>query len=176
VTTVTQVRLTVKPVTLRAANRMVGIEHRHHAPTTGHRWSTSVVDPDGEVRGVAIMGRPVSRVLDGRGWVEVLRVCTDGTPNACSALYGAAARQAAAMGWPRWQVFTYTRRDEPGTSLVAAGWVRVAESGGGEWSRGTRLRRPADDPEPKVRWHAEAPPAHLYDEAAVVLRAKGTSE
>jgi hypothetical protein len=52
--------------------------------------------------------------------LEVNRCVTDGTANACSALYGAVARSAKAQGFAR--VYTYTRVDEPGISLRAAGW------------------------------------------------------
>jgi hypothetical protein len=76
---------------------------------------------DGWPVGVAIVGHPVSSRLRAQGWLEVTRVATNGTRNACSALYGAAVR-----AYPR--VVTYTRADEPGTSLRAAGWVPVAMS------------------------------------------------
>ena len=47
---------------------------------------------NGHLAGVAIVGRPVSRYLDNGLTLEVNRLCTDGTKNACSFLYGAAAR------------------------------------------------------------------------------------
>lgn len=47
-------------------------------------------------------------------------MCTDGTANACSFLYAAAARAGRALGYDRIQ--TYILADEPGTSLKAAGW------------------------------------------------------
>jgi hypothetical protein len=150
----TVVRLAVAPITLKAANEFVGQEHRHHPPTVGHIWSTSVVDDDGVLHGTAIIGRPVSRVLQQEGYVEVLRVCTDGTPNACSMLYGAAARQAVAKGYPRHKVITYTLASEPGTSLRAAGWVPVSTTTGGSWDTPSRRRTDKAPTEPKVRWHA----------------------
>jgi hypothetical protein len=63
----------------------------------------------------------VARLLDDGQTLEVNRCVTDGTPNACSAIYSAAARAAKAQGYVR--MFTYTRVDEPGASLHAAGWV-----------------------------------------------------
>lgn len=48
------------------------------------------------------------------------RLCTDGTPNACSFLYQASARAGKALGYRRIQ--TYILREETGTSLKASGW------------------------------------------------------
>jgi hypothetical protein len=56
---------------------------------------------------------------------EVLRCCTDGTRNACSWLYGAAARIAAELGFERIQTFVLD--SESGVSLNAAGWKRDGE-------------------------------------------------
>jgi hypothetical protein len=69
---------------------------------------------------------------------EVTRLCTDGTRNACSFLYGACARAAFALGFKR--IGTYILASEPGTSLAAANWRLVGETSGGSWSRGNRPR------------------------------------
>ncbi len=69
---------------------------------------------------------------------EVTRLCTDGTKDACSFLYGAAARAAFALGFRR--IGTYILASEPGTSLTAAGWRLIGERGGGSWSRSARPR------------------------------------
>ena len=61
--------------------------------------------------------------------LEVTRLCTDGTKNACSFLYGKAARAAFALGYRR--IGTYTLPDEGGASLRAAGWKLIGERGGG---------------------------------------------
>jgi hypothetical protein len=84
------------------------------------KFCIGVMADDGRVCGAAITGRPVARLLDDGMTLEVNRCVTDGTPNACSALYGAVARVAKAQGFAR--VYTYTRIDEPGSSLRAAGW------------------------------------------------------
>lgn len=149
-------RLTVVPLGLREANAYVAERHRHHGPTRGHKFSVGVRDERGELRGVAIAGRPVARKLDDGDSLEVLRVCTDGTPNACSMLYGAVRRAAVAMGYQPQRVFTYTLATEPGTSLRAAGWHSDAETKGGEWGRCDRPRETLI-PDPKVRWRAAAP-------------------
>ena len=90
--------------------------------------------------GVAIVGRPVSRYLDDGLTLEVNRLCTTGEQNACSMLYGAAARAAKAMGYHK--IITYTLDSEPGTSLRAAGWTCAGPAGGERW---TGQRRPAAD-------------------------------
>lgn len=161
---VAQSRLAIVPVTLKAANRFVGQEHRHHPPTRGHKLSQGVVDDTGRLCGVAILGRPVSRHLDATGHLEVLRVCTDGTPNACSALYGAAARVGKEMGYPRERIITYTLLDEIGVSLRAAGWIWVAITDAESWDRPSRRRTDKSPTEAKKRWHAARPAAHKEPE------------
>lgn len=59
---------------------------------------------------------------------EVSRLATDGTRNACSILYAAAARACDAMGFDSIQ--TYTLPEEGGASLRAAGWTCEGEAGG----------------------------------------------
>lgn len=83
-------RLFIVPISLPEANEFVKRHHRHHKPVTGHKFSIAVADEQGQVRGVAIVGRPVARALDDGWTLEVTRCCTDGCPNACSALYAAA--------------------------------------------------------------------------------------
>lgn len=143
-------RLRIVPAELKAANAFVAAHHRHHPPVQGHRWSVAVADEDGTVRGVAIVGRPRSRHQQDGWTVEVLRVCTDGCPNACSALYGSAARAAEAKGYT--DIITYLLESEDGGSLRAAGWECEGPAGGGSWDR---AGRPRDDKAPtclKVRW------------------------
>lgn len=121
--------LDIVPVTLAEANAFVEQNHRHHGKTVGHKFSVAVADTEtGEIVGVAIVGRPVSRHLD-NGWtLEVNRLCTDGTKNACSMLYAAAWRAARAMGYKK--LITYILDSESGTSLKAAGWKCIGQAGG----------------------------------------------
>lgn len=102
--------------------------------------------------GVATIGRPVARMGGSPSEVlEVTRLCTDGTPNACSALYAAAGRVGREAGYKRIQ--TYILADEPGTSLKAAGWVCEGEAGGGQWKHTDGKPRRTDQPiEKKQRW------------------------
>lgn len=119
-----QQRLTVIPLTLKDAQAVVNRLHRHHKKPQGHKWSHGVIDEDRQWRGVAIVGRPVARCFDDGFTVEVTRVATDGTPNACSALYGAAWQKAKV---DHYRAITYTQHGESGASLRAVGWRPVAE-------------------------------------------------
>lgn len=148
----TQPRLTIVPLTLKVANEFVARHHRHHKPVVGHRFSLGVQDENEQLRGVAIVGRPVARALDQERVCEVTRVATDGCENACSALYGAVRRVAKHMGFEK--AITYTLVSEPGTSLRAAGWKPVATVEGRSW---TTPSRPRTDKHPivdKTRWEA----------------------
>ena len=125
----------------------------------GGKCSLAVTLGDGDampsrIVGVVIAGRPVARHLDDGWTLEVTRLCTDGTANACSKLYAAAGRAARALGYTR--LITYTLPAEGGASLRAAGWRLVGQRGGGNWNRARRPRR--DTPEalrvPKLLWEA----------------------
>lgn len=70
------------PMTLKEANAYVEQYHRHHGPVVGHKFSIGLSDGE-KIVGVAIVGRPVARHLDDGWTLEVNRLCTDGTRNAC---------------------------------------------------------------------------------------------
>lgn len=125
------------PLTLSEANAFVTNYHRHHKPVIGHKFSIGAVKDD-KIVGVVIVGRPVARGRDDGMTLEVTRLCTDGTRNACSFLYGAAARAAFALGYKR--IGTYIMASEPGKSLVAAGWRLISEVKGRSWSCQSRPR------------------------------------
>lgn len=144
------------PLTLKQANQYVADKHRHHKPTVGHKFSVGVADNE-KLVGVAIAGRPVARHLDNGERLEVLRVCTDGTKNACSVLYGAMRRAGMALGYKPEDILTYILDTEDGTSLRAAGWVKVADSRGGSWNCESRPRKDKAPLNPKTRWHAAMP-------------------
>ena len=109
---------------------------------------------DGErVVGVAVVGRPTSRVLARDTYTaEVTRCCTDGARNACSMLYAASWRAWRAMGGRR--LITYTLATEPGTSLRAAGWREIYVTKGGSWNRPSRPRVDTAPTEQKCLWEA----------------------
>lgn len=125
------------PITIKDANAYVAVHHRHHKPSPGGLFAVAV-SSDGSIVGVAIIGRPVARMRQD-GWTcEVVRLCTDGTRNACSKLYAAAWRAARALGYQR--IGTYTLPSEGGASLRAAGWKLIGETSGGSWHRTGRPR------------------------------------
>lgn len=144
--------LRLKPVELRTANAWIDAVHRHHPPVRGHRFSVAVVDGDDQLRGVGVAGRPKARVLQQNGYIEIVRIASDGTANVCSMLYGALRRASVALGYPADRIVTYTLGTEPGTSLRAAGFVLDGVTDGGSWDRPSRRRKDAAPIEPKLRW------------------------
>lgn len=131
------VRLMLSPISFADAAAFVRSHHRHHTPPVGHKFSIAAMLGD-RVVGVAIVGRPVARMRDDGLTLEITRLCTDGTRNACSFLYGAAARAAFSLGYRR--IGTYILKRETGASLNAAGWKLIGETKGGSWSRQARPR------------------------------------
>lgn len=131
--------LRLVPVSLEQANEHVAAWHRHNAPVPGHKFSVGVADDSGTLRAVAIVGRPVARNFDDGDTLEVVRLASDGTPNACSMLYGACKRAAFALGYRR--LVTYTQADEAGASLRAAGYRVIAQRAARPgWSAPSRPR------------------------------------
>jgi hypothetical protein len=138
------------PLHIREANEFVKTHHRHSLPTVGGKFAIGAA-VDGKLIGVAIAGRPVARRLDDGQTLEVLRVCTDGTPNSNSFLYGRVKRIAHLMGYE--QVITYTLEEESGASLRAVGAQIVAEVKPKEWSVPSRPRKSqAVYCKAKVKW------------------------
>ena len=129
--------LRITPINLDEANAFVSAHHRHHKPVPGAKFSIAVSEGH-SIKGVAIVGRPVARRLDNGFTLEVNRVCTDGTRNACSMLYGAAWRAAKALGYEK--LITYTLPEEGGASLRGSGWRLIGLRGGGNWNVPSRPR------------------------------------
>ena len=123
------------PIHLREANEYVAKYHRHSLPTVGGKFAVGAA-LDGKLVGVAIAGRPVARKLDNGKTLEVLRVCTNGTRNAC--MYGRVKRIAHLMGYEK--VITYTLEEESGASLRAVGAKVVGTLTPKEWSVPSRPR------------------------------------
>ena len=137
-------KLILFPTTIKQANAMISVLHRHHKPVVGHRFSIGCKDENGVVRGIAVVGRPVAREVDQYGVAEVTRLVTDGTPNVCSKLYSACARAAKAMGYERIQ--TTILESELGTSLKASGWTFDHSIKGRDWNCPSRGGRRTDQP------------------------------
>ena len=134
-------KLIVTPISIREANQFVENFHRHNKPTNGGKFSIGACFGD-ELVGVAIVGRPVARMLDDGVTGEVTRVCVvDHAPkNTCSFLYGRCWRIWQQMGGKR--MITYTLQEESGSSLRGAGWKIVGEVKPTErgWDRDNRKR------------------------------------
>lgn len=129
--------LQIVKISLKTANAFVEELHRHHFKVQGNKFSVGVMNKD-KLVGVCIVGRPVSRYLDDGSTLEVTRLCTDGTYNACSILYARAAKIAKDMGYSK--IITYILQSESGTSLKASGWICEGEAGGGNWNCQSRPR------------------------------------
>ena len=148
--------LRVAPVTIRAAKGFIEAHHRHHRAPAGAIFAVALAR-EGELVGVAMVGRPVARVLADGATAEVTRVCVlPDHPNACSMLYGAARRAVRAMGYRR--LITYTLPEEGGASLRASGWRCVGEAGGGTWSRRGRERLDDHPTGRQLCWECELAP------------------
>jgi hypothetical protein len=146
-------RLRVIPLELSEANQIVSLWHRHHKPSQGHRFSIGCIEEDsGRLCGAAIVGRPVARLAGHpRDVLEVVRLVTDGTKNACSCLYAAAARTGRELGYLSIQ--TYILEDEHGVTLRASGWICEGSAGGGQWKHTDGKPRRTDQPiGMKTRW------------------------
>ena len=130
----------VKQISLKSANAFVMKHHRHHSRVQGHKYSIACVTVGGDILGIAICGRPLSRHLDDGNTIEITRVAVvSGARNACSFLYGASCRIAKELGYGR--VITYSLKGESGISLKAAGFLCEDENAGGKtWKRSDGFR------------------------------------
>ncbi len=145
-------RLTHQRIDFAGAAAFVSEHHRHHTAPVGHLFSIGAYRGE-DLVGVVIVGRPVARRRDDGLTAEVTRLCVlDNEPNACSFLYGKAAKAALAMGFRK--IGTYTLKSEPGTSLKAAGWVCIGETPGRSWSVPSRPREDKHPIQPKLLWEA----------------------
>lgn len=146
-------KLTAKPIKRDDAREFISRLHRHHGVPAG--WKFGIAAYRGEqLVGVVTVGRPVGRLSDDGETCEVTRLCTDGSKNVCSFLYGRARSCAFAMGYSK--IITYILDSEPGTSLKASGWQFVRETKGGSWDRPSRTRIDKAPIVKKQLWQAVA--------------------
>lgn len=141
-----------RPLSLKGANALVSLLHRHHKRVQGHKFSIGC-EVDGVMIGCVIVGRPVARMVNHRHVAEVTRLVTTGEKNACSFLYACAARAARAMGYERIQ--TYILEEELGTSVQASGWRFDGMTSGGDWNHSKKnvgTRRTDQPMGKKQRW------------------------
>jgi len=149
---VTEDVMVVRPISLRQARQFVQEHHRHHDMPQGGLWALALMRND-QLVGVAIAGRPVSRVLQRKGYCEIVRVCVlPNVPNGCSMLYGRCRRVSQAMGYAK--TVTYTLPSEGGASLRASNFRDTGETSGGSWSRASRQRIDSHPLDRKTRWEA----------------------
>jgi len=147
--------MSIVPCTITDAKRFIALHHRHNRPPVSALFAIGL-EHDGELIGVATVGRPVARNLDNGRVVEVTRTCVvDGAPlGAVSKLYAACRRAAGVLGWEK--CYTYTLVSESGASLRGAGWqleLEIPARPG--WDRPGRPRKPGTvDGVAKRRWVA----------------------
>lgn len=130
-------RFTLRRANWHEAVAFIALHHRHHMPPAGWLWGIAA-DCRGVLVGIATIGRPVSRILAARGYVEVTRTCTT-LWGVNRTLYEAIAAWANSARLP---VCTYTQEGERGRSLSAAGWQPVAyrKSRPSDWRSPVRMR------------------------------------
>lgn len=145
------------PISIAEAKRYVNHYHRHVRAPQGALFALGA-EKDGQLVGVAIVGRPVAEGLQDGYSCEITRVCTDGTPNACSFLYGRSQRALTALGYDPAKTKTYTRQDESGASLKAAGFVQEALLPARSHAKSNVKRKRFDrsEPVPRIRWGVPA--------------------
>lgn len=142
-------QLIARPITQKAAFAWIAQTHSHLKPPRGWLFGVSI-EHEGRLCCVSVLGRPSARNLQNGRTAGVTRVAADHTPHASSKALAAVTRAAIALGYTR--LVSYIREDEEGTTYKAAGWWPTAVTEGGEWARQMRLRGPAEQPCPKVRW------------------------
>ena len=140
--------LEIRPITYQQASQFIIQYHQHHGPPQGCKFCIGAF-VGGKMVACVVCGRPVSRMLDNGRTCEITRLCSDGTPNACSFLYGACCRIAKAMGYKR--IITYTLASENGASLRASNFLYDGIAGGVKWT-GIRDRGQKIPSEMKNRW------------------------
>lgn len=150
----------ITPLTLRAANDFVEKWHRHSARTNNDGGKYAIgLECDGELVGVAIVGRPNARLLQIPGSAELLRLCTSPTApkGSESKLYARAKRIWQLMGGTT--IHTYTLKKESGDSMRGAGMKEpAADVAIQQWNRKNRPRAERQIyEEPKVRWTEQLP-------------------
>lgn len=140
----------VAPIHIKEANAFIAKYHRHRLPTIGGKFAVAAIHR-GKLAGVAVAGRPVARRVDDGKTIEVLRVCTDGTPNCCSFLYARVAKIGRLLGYRK--VIISTLEEESGASLRAVSWRVACKVRVRKWSVPSRLRKnQAVYGKKKLRW------------------------
>lgn len=160
-------------IAFRDAQRFVDKYHAHLPGPAGWRFGQGLWNGP-ELLGVVTVGQPLARAFDPRQVVEVTRLCVRRDRpaalrwNACSTLYGWAAREAQLRGFRR--IITYTRQDEDGGTLRAVGWRCDGPAGGRSWNWRGRPRIDRVPPYPRLRWSRELTPGRPRPAVRKTLR------
>lgn len=148
---------TIFPLTRDKALEIIGLYHRHNSRPVGYRFALGARF-NGELVGVAVVGRTVAKSYSIEEVAEVNRLCVvpNAPKNTCSFLYGACRRVWFSMGGKR--IITYTLQKESGASLRGAGWEpsKVKRKGKKGWLSRDREHQAVFDEE-KLRWEATNP-------------------
>lgn len=113
------------PITFDQAKQFIKVHHRHNKPPVGAKICIGMqAENHVTLTGVLVMGRPTARAYDDGITMEITRSCVIDCKNANSFLYGTSRKVATLLGYKR--LITYTRKDESGSSLKAAGFQLVA--------------------------------------------------
>ena len=146
------------PMTCAEAKEFVANFHRHNKSPLGSLFQVGASDGERLV-GVAIVGRPIARMLQDGSTAEVLRCCVldDAPKGTCSFLYGACWRAAKALGWRR--LITYTLTTESGASMRGVGWrvvAEIAERPPSDWQNRSKREWQPVVGQQKLRWEVAA--------------------
>ena len=99
-------RVRTVPVTFAEASEFITDWHRHHRPPAGHKFSIGAADEHNVLIGVAVVGRPVARMLqDGLTLTATTDIRTRGIllewrPRAAGPRYRQAGEPAVVRGRP----------------------------------------------------------------------------
>ncbi|API59491.1 hypothetical protein BSL82_09380 [Tardibacter chloracetimidivorans] len=149
----------IVPLTLREANDFVEQHHRHSARTSNDGGKYAIgLECANQLVGVAIVGRPIARLLQDGSTAELLRLCTSpaAPKGANSKLYSRAKRIWQLMGGGRF--VTYTLKSESGASMRGAGATPVSDVPAARWDRPSRARTAKHiETLPKHRWQEHLP-------------------
>lgn len=145
----------IVPLTLKVANDFVEQHHRHSARTSNDGGKFAIgLELGGKLVGVAIVGRPVARLLQqDPGTAEILRVCVapEAPRNSTSRLTARVTRIWQLMGGRK--VVTYTLARESGASMRGCGFEVEGTIDARRWDCPSRPRRArAIESEDKLRW------------------------
>jgi hypothetical protein len=153
---------TIGPIERSVAMDFIREHHEHCGGLPGWRFGAGIWNGPTLLR-VVVVGNVSGRGFNGRGWLEVRRVCLNrGIPQslrwkACSMLYRWAAAEAERRGWLK--IITYTLSEESGMTLRYARWkhvaVRRARTG---WNCAARPRTNPTPLSAKVLWEKQLNP------------------